>query len=294
MRQRRAAERPGGRTRALDRSLWNAAIAVVAGAVVAAPAAAPSQPSTKTIVAAVAKYVADYQKTFAFLLSDETYVQRTFADSGRQTAERTMHGEFFLTYLPADGAWIAVHDVADVDGVPVPDRQNLQALLRTGHVTQVARDVADRNARFNIGGIERNINEPTLPLLIFDEGRTRNFTFSRKDVRDEDGVTVATLAFSERDRPTLVHSPAGAPVYAQGTLLVETGTGRIRQTQIQFKDGAMHATLATTYAPDDTLGLWVPAVFTERYESTRRPRDLTTCEARYTNYRRFDVTGRIK
>jgi hypothetical protein len=270
------------------------AAAVLGAALAMTTAAAPSEPSTKTIVAAVSKYVADYQAKFAFLLADETYVQRTFEDAGRQTAERTMHGDFFMTYLPADGAWISVHDIAVVDGVPIPDRQDLRTLLRTADVAQVARTVADRNARFNIGNIERNFNEPTLPLLIFDEGRAGNFKFNRQDFREEDGVKVTTLGFTERDRPTLVNSVRGGPVYSRGTFVVETDTGRIRQTDIQFKDDGIRADLTTTYARDDKLDLWVPAVFTERYESTKKTRELTTCEAHYTNYRRFETTGRIK
>lgn len=259
----------------------------------ATPAAAPPQPSTKAIVAAVSKYVAAYQAKLAFLLADETYVQRTFDDAGRQTAERTMHGDFFMTYLAADHAWISVHDIADVDGVPVPDRQDLRTLLRAADVAQVARTVADHNARFNIGSISRNFNEPTLPLLIFDEGRTGHFKFNRQDLRDEDGVQVATLAFTERDRPTLVNSARGGPVYSRGTFRVETDTGRIRRTDIQFRDDDIRADLTTTYRRDDKLDLWVPAVFTERYESTKKTHELTTCEAHYTNYRRFEVTGRI-
>ena len=41
--------------------------------------------------------------------------------------------------------------------------------------------------------------------------------------------------------------------------------------------------------------MWVPSVFTERYErDSRSGRELIVCEAKYSNYRRFEVTGRIK
>jgi len=52
--------------------------------------------------------------------------------------------------------------------------------------------------------------------------------------------------------------------------------------------------LTTEYAPDEKLGLWVPTVFRERYEDSRRKaREIVLCEARYTNYRRFQTSARI-
>ena len=67
------------------------------------------------------------------------------------------------------------------------------------------------------------------------------------------------------------------------------------------------ARLETSYTRDHKLELWLPSVFTERYESgngvggvrmsgdaARASRELIECVAKYTNYRRFEVTARIK
>jgi hypothetical protein len=71
--------------------------------------------------------------------------------------------------------------------------------------------------------------------------------------------------------------------------------------------GSVTLELTTTYGPDARLGLWVPVHFRERYEEgvlaggTARTRleNATTyeeivCEAKYTNFRRFETTARIK
>jgi hypothetical protein len=60
-------------------------------------------------------------------------------------------------------------------------------------------------------------------------------------------------------------------------------------------NGPITATLETTYAPDENVGMWVPVRFTERYSvGSKDQEDVTTCDSIYTNYRRFDVTVRIK
>jgi len=53
----------------------------------------------------------------------------------------------------------------------------------------------------------------------------------------------------------------------------------------------IHVELITDYARDEKLGLWVPSVFRERYQG--RGEDIV-CQAIYSNYRRFDVSTRIK
>jgi hypothetical protein len=103
----------------------------------------------------------------------------------------------------------------------------------------------------------------------------------------------------------------GRPAYARGELVVEPESGRIRRATITVKIDALLVELTTDYAPDAKLGMWVPSVFTERYERGKASRttqyrdpeslptntpdhELVRCEARYSNYRRFEVSARIK
>lgn len=266
--------------------------ALAAGAVAPQSSNAKIDNSTKALTARAAAYVAEYQTKFAFLVAEETYKQTVWRHD-QLVKRRTMKGELFLTFLRTDHEWIAVHDVADVDGQPVPDRENLQTLLQTGDVVAVGQRVANRNASFNIGTVSRNFNEPTLALLVFEARRIAHFKFDRRDLAAQGGVELATLAFSEHDGPTIVRG--AGPVYATGEFVIEAATGRIRRSVITFREKLVQATLSTDYGPEDRLGLWVPRIFSERYDLNERTlQEKTTCEATYANYRRFEVTGRIK
>jgi hypothetical protein len=250
--------------------------------------------STKAIVAAATQYVADYQTKFKFLIADESSRQMRYDRNRLLIASRAMKGELFLTFIPADAVWVAVHDFAEVDGIPLVDREDLRTLLQKGETASVARHVMERNARFNLGGVVRNFNEPTLALLVFEAKRVKGISFDREEVKRDGTRTTVRLSFKERERPTLVRGARGTPVYAKGELTIDAGTGRVEQTVIELKDGPVQARLVTTYALDDKVQMWVPISFGERYERSADDGELILCQSDYTNYRKFDVTARIK
>lgn len=257
---------------------------------------APERPdvSERGLVAAATKYVVSYEKDFAFLIADEQYEQTRLDSRDRMLQRRVMRSELFLTYLPGDEEWIAVRDAIDVDGVPIKDRDDLRTLLsRKDGLRGVASQIVERNARFNIGAVERNFNEPTLALLLLEPRRAARISFDRTRVERQGDVTLATLAYEERDGPTLVAGRLG-PARAKGEFVVEAGTGVVRRTTFELSKAAVKVRLVTSYEKDAKLGLWLPTVFTERYELNAAPREVIVCEARYTNYRRFDVIARIK
>ncbi|HUL74500.1 MAG TPA: hypothetical protein VLT86_15435 [Vicinamibacterales bacterium] len=273
-------------------AVWLTSVALAA-AIVGHPSGQKLDDSAKALAARAAKYVADYQTKFSFLVASETYTQ--VVTSAAVNSRRVMHGELFLTFLRTDREWIAVHDVADVDGQPVPNREDLQALLQRADVSSVAQRVANRNAAFNIGSVSRNFNEPTLALLVLEAKRIAQFRFVRKARVERDGATLATLAFTEHDGPTLVKGDGMKSVFSRGEFVVEVASGRIRRSVISFDDGPMQASLTTDYMPEDRLALWVPSTFVEHYDlNDRKLHEQTTCSATYSNYRRFEVTGRIK
>ncbi|CAN5835205.1 hypothetical protein BH18ACI5_BH18ACI5_04990 [soil metagenome] len=125
-------------------------------------------------------------------------------------------------------------------------------------------------------------------------------------------MTLATIEFVEKSSPTLIHDLRYRSVYSKGSFIVEAGTGRVRRAVLRVQVDALRVELTTDYAPDPKLGMWVPSVFRERYEQgedsrrTDNRRDLSTlpdlrreyehvlCEARYSNYRRFEVSSKIK
>ena len=111
-----------------------------------------------------------------------------------------------------------------------------------------------------------------------------------------DRSPLVTLRFVERARPTIVKAPGGEPIFSTGEIVVEAGSGRILKTTMRFDKKPVEAQQQTDYAMDERLGLLVPVLYTESYitRSGVTLSETTTCEARYTNYRRFAATGRIK
>jgi hypothetical protein len=168
------------------------------------------------------------------------------------------------------------------------------ALLRKASVVAVAKQLIARNARFNIGTVVRNFNEPLLPLLVFNPVYRDNFSFSRAASTTEPSSGIATLSFREHGPGTLVRDKNGRDVPARGDLDLDVSTGRIERTHFTLRDGPVTADIVTRYTDDARLGVWVPATFTERYVLDRRgQRETTTCETTFTNYRRFETTSRV-
>lgn len=280
----------------------HAALAVVvafAGAALTRPvsaqqAGAKIDTSAKAVVAAAAKYIDAYQKDLAFVLADEVATQRVTTRYGGPIDERRTRAEFFLTYLPVDGTWIAVRDVVEVDGHAVTNDEDIRSLIQRLPLGRLATVLADRNARYNIGNIRRTFNEPTIGLLIANALNQRRFKFDRVSVSKAESPIVS-LKFTERDRPTLVSGIYGEPVYSRGELDIEAATGCVERTKIELSVGPVRASLTTVYALDAKLHLWVPSTMSERYENSAAYfQQVVTVDTEYTNYRRFDSTVIIR
>ena len=271
---------------------------------VAAAAVAPARPraqgeSASRLAAAGVSYVSTYQEQFAFLIADEVAVQRvasTRPASSDVPAIRTTRAEVFITYLPDRRHWTTVRDVTDVDGVGVEDRMNLVDLIGREDTHALARRLFAMNARYNIGRVARNFNDPMLGLLPLNATHRPRFSFDADGAghRDTDASGASLLRFRERERPTLVRSTTNASVFARGEIVLEPGSGVVRRTRMTFKHDDIDAALETEFERESRLSLWVPVRFTERYVSSREgDREETHVESSYSNYRRFDVRARF-
>ncbi len=257
--------------------------------------ARPPDTSARAVVNKAAAFVKGYQEALKFVIADEATVQEIFDTDGDRVARRETSGDFFLAYVPAEGGWLSVRDIVTVDGVPVQQRDNLRLLLSRGSFARIGRQIADRNARFNIGAIDRNFNDPMLALVILDNKNRDRFRFSRRTVEQTPDGPVVSVAFTERDRPTLVRGSDGSQIFATGEMTIEATTGRLRQTTITLKDVGTQASMTTVFAEHEIVQLWLPRFLTERYEhTTSRLRELVVAESAYTNYRRFGVSVIIK
>jgi hypothetical protein len=271
--------------------------------------------STSGVVAATARYVSDYEEQLTAVIADESYSQEVRAqvpeDRGAPRS-RSMRSEMFFMFASFEHQWMAIRDVIEIDGGAVAERPDLRASLETLPASQVAATFKASNSRFNIGRVTRNFNEPTLALLVLDDRHRERFKFDRKKIEKTADATLVTLEFVEKSSPTLIRDLRYRSVYSKGYFVVEAATGRVHRAVLRVQIDALKVELTTDYVADAQLGMWVPSVFREIYQQgdplgrTPDRRDIRSlpesrivsehvlCEARYSNYRRFQVETRIK
>lgn len=254
--------------------------------------------STNAVVTAAAAYVRAYQQQFAYLIADEETVQEAFGvkeEARIPLGRRMTRGEIFITFLEGRRHWTTVRDVAEVDGVAVRDRVNLPDLLSREDPDQVARRLFALNARYNIGGVVRNFNDPMLALLPLNDAHRSRFSFDvERPGRRDSSVSLVTLAFRERERPTLVRPESSGAAFSRGALTIDAATGTVRHARFTVTYDKIEAELVTEFTHESRLGLWVPTTFSERYTArVDGLDDLITSASTYSNYRRFEARGRI-
>ena len=198
-------------------------------AIAALLTAGQTVPSTKAIVSAVSTYVSQYQREFIALVADERVTQRV-SERGAVTATREWRGELFSAFVDDERRWMSVHDIQRVDGQPVDGREDVRSLLRTQSLREIGPRLAAQNARFNLGHVSRNFNEPTLALLLFTREHVGNLSVKRDGtpVLDHDRTVVTLQVILDKSAP-LVRGLTRR-VDTRGTLAVEPETGRIRRT----------------------------------------------------------------
>jgi len=187
---------------------------------------------------------------------------------------------------------MAFRDVYDVDGRPVRDRrERLEKLFLAGApgaLTQ-ASQIRDESARYNLGGIRRTANIPTMALEFLLPGAIDRCNFTRRGEENVQGVRVWRIDFEEWGSPTVIRTgfdnsrdyPAG------GSLWVEPLTGRIVKTRVRGSNGEVGMESTVLFERNDALGIWTPAEMKEVYE--QRGVKIGG-DAKYLNFRRFKVT----
>jgi hypothetical protein len=275
------------------------------------PEAAPAQatPTVEQTMAEVRAYLDQYRTDMAFVIADERTTQRIMRQTpvvkGAPTSRRT-EAEVYFKFVDSDETWMAIRDFTRIDDTPVTSHPDLKAALQSQGLAQVARTFKAFNSQFNIGRTLRNFNEPTIALGVLEAKRAPQFQFRRKGARTQNGATLVTVAFKDLHGPhALIYDLQLRPAAVEGELVVEQGTGRIHRTVLKVVLGNVNAELTTDYQRSATLNLMVPALFREQYEDGvdhsgsavldfRAQYESIVCESRYTNFRQFKTTSRIK
>jgi hypothetical protein len=256
----------------------------------------------ETLLIRARAYVADYQTQFETIIGEERYRQDFSQERNidsevgvvkTTTITRSMRSEVSLAWFPDVSSWFGFRDVVDVDGKPVKDRdRRLARLFFEKPSGKLLKQALQESARYNLGTIRRNFNVPMVTLQFLQEDLSRRFRFEDGGHGRAGDRPAQIVRFQEMARPTIILSnEADAP--SSGRYWIDADTGRVLKTELVLGDRNGEIRISTWYRPDERLGIWVPAKMTERYDYINRLYDSIQCEARYTNFRRFETGARI-
>lgn len=258
-------------------------------------------PTLPHLLTAAASYVTDYEARTAALVFEEVYTQSVSGPNSGVfvSAERRLKSEVVVVNTEGLG-WLSFRDVLEVDGKPIRDRRDRFQRLFGQPVTQTvidqARVIANESARFNLGSVGRNFNYPTMALMFLRQKHQSRSVFSREGTARVGGVVTWMLAFEEAQRPTLVGSPGNEAV-ASGRFWIEPDSGRVRQSRITIDVTQASCAYDVEYGNRPGIDVLVPVSMDENITLRGRdPRAVQTIrgEARYSNFREFRGTARIK
>jgi hypothetical protein len=189
-----------------------------------------------------------------------------------------------LTWLADHRTWLMIRRVQRVDGEPVADAgRTFESILAGGRVSLSS--LANQNAKYNLGPIRRNFNEPTWPLRVFDPQVRPRFRFrvSRDDGR------AAIVGFTEHDRPTLIRGTDGRDVPVEGCVSLQRD-GTIGQASLHARFARITSETTVVFRRDARLGIVVPAAMDERLS---RDDLVVTGHATYDHFKRFETSVRV-
>jgi len=268
-------------------------------------AAATQPPSLDFALDRASAYVDRFEQNFAQVIGDEDYRQHVTGTMYRRAEDRRTQSEMLFLWMAPQHDWLTVRNVRNVDGQPIPDSEHklTSALADTTEapLSQLRR-LRDESARFNIGRTFRNVNYPTMALHVLEAKYRPRFRFTIEDRDRIDGIDTWRIAYDEQQTPTLIQNEHGESLFAHGRLWTSTADGTVLRTTLSVTIPFSQTTMSTEvdYRRDVKLAMWVPGRMRETIvqraqEPTKKSvvSERIQCTATYTNYRRFETSGRI-
>jgi hypothetical protein len=268
---------------------------VLAVFLAAVPALAQT-PDLDEVLDKAADYVTTYERTFVGVVAEETYRQdvrgiagidpRGFAFDARGQ-RRDLKSDMLLVRAPAGDRWMQFRDVFEVDGKPVRDRAERLTKLFLQPSASMQRqvdDIAAASARYNIGGVNRNINLPVFALTVLEPQNRPWFSF--KGARKS--AAIFELEFHEERGSTLIRTAGDQAMPSHGRFTIDPANGRVLSSELIAESGSLRARIEVTYALEPAMELFVPREMREKYSLS----DGSTIEgkATYARFRRYQVT----
>jgi len=203
---------------------------------------------------------------------------------------RELRADFLIVKSGKD-MWTPFRDVFEVDHIPIRDREQRLAKLflnakPDAAAEEQAKAIAEESGRYNLGAVQRTINNPVFALLILQPEIRNHFKFTPGKPDRKFGSEVVVVDFSEEGRPTIIRGRPGEEMPAFGRFWIESTTGRVVKAEVRVEVSDIKASLTTTFRNDERLGMDVPGEFREEYDM----RDSRVSGvASYARFRKFEV-----
>ena len=279
---------------------------LLAAALAALLAEAPGQaqePSLTTVLLRAANYVDGLHERLADIVMEERYEQTALGSlrfGGSGARERvTLRSDYLLVQPEGSRRQFGFRDVFEVNGRAIRDREGrLTELFLDPSVTldRRIRGILRESARYNVGDVDRNINTPTLALLFLRSGYNLRSRFERvteTETRLElaapvGAAGVSVIGYEETWPTTVIRGRDYGNLPASGRFWIEAATGRVLVSELVLDSDDLESIVTVRYAPDETLGHFVPVEMRERYRN-RRTGSRVRGTATYTHFRQFRV-----
>jgi hypothetical protein len=224
-----------------------------------------------------AAYLEQYDAKLSAVISQETYSQTERTLEGDPAQERTRSRALksqVLLLNGGGGTWLWFRDVFQVDGKPLADHVGrFEKLLATSPAESagagsLASQIALESARYNLGGVTRNFNVPTMALTFVRRENQARSSFRQQGAQPTDGRGPTVVSFAETRRPTLVRGAGDSDVRTTGRVWIEP-TGRIEKTELSLTaENNVTAVVTVTYGAQPTIAVFVPMSMHEHYQQS--------------------------
>jgi hypothetical protein len=290
---------PGSDMRAqltLALSVAASALVLALGPSLRAQAKAPDPPLDQLLDRA-GRHVEKLRTDLRVVIGDEYYTQ-TVVPNPRfvmdQVQRRTIESELLFAWFPDRNVWLAVRNVRSVDRQPIPDsKERLDRLLSgPGPVSlDQVRGLQEESTRFDIGSVKRTFGDPTIALRFLSADHRGRFAFADDRVERIQGIEVRKVTYRQTEGPAEIELN-GTMVLPTGAFWVRPSDGAVLRTRFTLSSMSVDAIdIQVEFARDSKLGLWLPSRMEEKYSP--RASAAVDCSARFSNYRRFETSGRI-
>lgn len=254
--------------------LYATTVAVTVAICIAAGGRPAAQGRDADVIAKLRAWIDAYSEQLQSIVAEERYVQKVIQSrrnvrggTSETTQTRVLESEFLLVKPNQDTRWIPLRDVMRVDGQALGDRAGrLEKLLLDASTASfdAAARIANESSRYNIGGVIRTVNVPTLALAFI---QTRNASCCRLHVEGPDqvqGERFTRVSFDETEPPGLVASEGNKRVKSKGDVWVRAD-GSLRRSRLLMTVGNTKAEIQVDWRHYPGVDIIVPVEMQETY-----------------------------